>query len=80
MALAHCAQHHDRFLPFGVDGFAQRECGERTARDLDREARNVLDAAYADAKAALHAHRAQVDLLSDELLRRETLVRRRSKI
>jgi len=73
VGLVHCAEHHDPLLPVGIDGLGQRECSEQTARDIDREARKVLDAAYADAKAALQAHRAQVDLLANELLKRETL-------
>ncbi|HVB86582.1 MAG TPA: ATP-dependent zinc metalloprotease FtsH [Candidatus Dormibacteraeota bacterium] len=73
VGLVHCAGHHDQFLAAGMDGLAQRECSEQTARDIDQEARKVLDAAYADAKATLQAHRAQVDLLAGELLKRETL-------
>jgi len=73
VGLVHCAQHQDQFLPSGMEGLAQRECSEETARDIDQESRKVLDAAYADAKAVLGAHRARVDLLANELLKRESL-------
>lgn len=73
VGLVHCAEHRDQFLPVGADGQSQRDCSEQTARDIDQEARKILDAAYADAKGTLEQHRAQVDLLAAELLKRETL-------
>jgi cell division protease FtsH len=73
VGLVHCAEHREPFVPVAGDGLAQRECSEQTARDIDQEARKILDAAYADAKATLQEHRTQVDLLAQELLKRETL-------
>jgi cell division protease FtsH len=73
VGLVHCAQHREPFLPFPADGVMQRDCSEQTAREIDQEVRKTLDAAYADAKAILEKHRAQLDLLAQELLKRETL-------
>ncbi len=73
VGLVHCAEHREQFLPVAGDGIVQRDCSEQTARDIDQEARKILDAAYADAKATLQEHRSRVDLLAQELLKRETL-------
>ena len=73
VGLVHCAQHHDPFLGAADDGVIQRDCSEETARDIDQEARTILDAAYGDSKDILEKHRAQMDLLAEELLKRETL-------
>ncbi len=73
VGLLHCSEQRGQFLPVDGDGLTQRNCSEETARDIDQEARKILDAAYADSKKILQQHRAQVDLLAGELLKRETL-------
>ena len=55
------------------DGFLQRDCSERTAREIDLEVKKLLDQAHAEAKRLLIEHRRQLDLVAGELLERETL-------
>ncbi len=73
VGLVHCAQRGEPFLPAAGNGFVQRECSEETAREIDEEVKKILDAAYADSKNILEAHRSQLDLVAEELLQRETL-------
>jgi cell division protease FtsH len=73
VGLLHCSEHRDRFLPVNGDGLAEQNCSEQTARDIDQEARKILDAAYADSKRILQEHRSRVEMLAGELLKRETL-------
>jgi cell division protease FtsH len=73
IGLAHCVQRHNpMFLP-GQDGSFQRDCSEETARDIDEEVKKFLDRAYAEAKEILVAHRDQLERVTGELLKRETL-------
>ena len=51
----------------------QRDCSEATAREADEEVQALLAAAYQDALEILTRHRAELDAVVDELLRRETL-------
>jgi cell division protease FtsH len=51
----------------------QRDCSERTARDIDEEVKGLLDGAYAGAKQILSEHRDLLELVARELLQRETL-------
>lgn len=73
VGLAHCAQRQNPFAAGMPDGFIQRDCSEETAREIDQEVKKLLDQAYSDAKAILRGHRRQLDLVSGELLERETL-------
>jgi cell division protease FtsH len=73
VGLLHCSDHRDQFLPINGNRLTQRNCSEETARDIDQEARKLLDAAYAESEETLQKHRAQVDMLAGELLKRETL-------
>ena len=73
VGLLHCSEHRDQFLPINGNGLTQRNCSEETAREIDQEAKRLLDAAYAESKETLQKHRAQVDMLAGELLKRETL-------
>ncbi len=73
MGLARLAQRpNGMFLP-GADGQFQRDCSERTAQDIDVEVRKILDEAYEDAKRILEEHRDQLELVTAELLKRETI-------
>jgi cell division protease FtsH len=74
IGLAHCAQRNNSFNP-GMDGAFQRDCSEETAREIDVEVKKFLDHRYVEAKDILNAHRDQLDLVSSELLKRETLDR-----
>jgi cell division protease FtsH len=73
VGLVHCAQERNPFLPLAGDGLIQRDCSNQTARDVDEEVKQILDDAYAQSKQILQQHRAQLDLVAGELLKRETL-------
>ncbi len=55
------------------DGTFQRDCSEKTAEEIDEEVRKLLDAAYAEAREMLIAHRDKLELVTAELLKRETM-------
>jgi cell division protease FtsH len=73
VGLAHCAQHVDPFLAIAADGSIQRDCSEETAREIDEEVKAILDNAYVGAKQILQQHRATLDSVASELLKRETI-------
>jgi len=75
VGLAHCAQRQNGYHLPGMDGTLQRACSEQTAREIEEEVKTSLDRCYAEAKAILQAHREQLDLVAEELLKRETLDR-----
>jgi len=56
-----------------VDGGFQRDCSERTAEEIDAEVRKILEQAYSEAKDILVQHRDQLELVTGELLKNETL-------
>lgn len=71
IGLAHCAQRQNPMV--SQDGSLQRDCSEQTAREIDQEVKKVLDRSYAEAKGILDAHRDQLELVTRELLQRETI-------
>ena len=71
--LMHCAQPAPGATPDDPLGALQRDCSEATAHDIDEEVRATLEQAYADARAILVEHRVQLELITAELLERETL-------
>jgi cell division protease FtsH len=73
VGLTHCAQRQGPMFIPGANGGFQRDCSEETAREIDEEVKRILDRAYAEAKEILEAHRDQLDLVTYELLKRETL-------
>lgn len=74
IGLAHCAQRQGpMFMPAANGGGFQRDCSEQTAREIDEEVKAILDRAYSEAKEILHAHRDQLETITLELLKRETL-------
>jgi cell division protease FtsH len=73
IGLAHVAQRQGpAFLP-GLENQMQRDCSEATALQIDVEVKKILDRAYAEAKEVLTVHRDQLELVTNELLKRETL-------
>jgi cell division protease FtsH len=60
------------YLP-GTDGPFQRDCSEVTAQEIDAEVKRILDRAYVEAKEILQQHRDQLELVTNELLKAETL-------
>ena len=73
VGLVRCAQRQNgAFLP-GTDGTFQRDCSERTAQEIDVEVKSILDKAYTEAKEIIVQHRDQLDLVTKELLLKESL-------
>lgn len=72
LGLSHVAQRQGAFLA-APDGQLQRDSSEATAREIDEEVKKILDRTYAEAKELLRAHRSDLDKVTEELLRRETL-------
>jgi cell division protease FtsH len=73
IGLAQCGQQQSPLFLAGPDGYFQRDCSEQTAREVDEEVKQLLDLAYSEAKEILKTHRDQLNLVSAELLERETL-------
>jgi len=72
VGLVHCATKDHDYL--GMPGFgASRDFSEETCRRVDEEVKRLLDAAHADTQTILREHRDQLDLVVDELLKRESL-------
>jgi cell division protease FtsH len=72
VGLQHCIQPRNSMLARG-DGVLERDCSEHTAEEIDSEVKRILDSAYNGAKKILDEHRDQLELVTAELLRRETL-------
>lgn len=72
VGLTHCAQPQGMMFP-GGDGSLQRDCSEDTARVIDEEVKRILQEAYAEAREIVATHRDQLELVSSELLKRESL-------
>jgi cell division protease FtsH len=73
VGLVRCAQRQNgAFLP-GTDGTFQRDCSERTAQEIDVEVKAMLDQSYSEAKELIEQHRDQLELVTKELLAKESL-------
>lgn len=72
VGLAHCLQKQPAFLAT-PDSIGQRDCSEQTAREIDEEVRKILDRAYEEAKEILSNNRDQLELVTAELLKHESL-------
>ena len=72
LGLVHCAQRPNAFLS-GPSPSPEIDCSEETAREIDREVKEILDEAYAGAKELLNMHRDELDLVTARLLKDETL-------
>jgi len=75
VGLAHYGQKLNPFLAAAMQDPMQRDCSEATAREIDLEVKKILDRAYAEAKEILTVHRDQVERVTAELLKGETLDR-----
>jgi len=73
VGLAHVAQRQGPAFLHGMENNMQRDCSEATAQQIDAEVKKLLDRAYAEAKEVLTIHRDQLELVTNELLKRETL-------
>jgi cell division protease FtsH len=72
VGMANVAQRAPAYLP-GQSFQLQRDCSEQTAREIDEEVNKILDDCYGEAKEILAAHRADLQRVVAELLKRETL-------
>jgi cell division protease FtsH len=70
--LMHCA-HEGVVTRIGMEGLLQRDCSEETAREIDKEVKQILAAAMDDAAAILEKDRTALDRIATALLERETL-------
>ena len=70
--LMRCAHEADGRFPLGPETM-QRDCSERTAREIDQEVRQILADASARAEAILEDNRDRLDSVATALLSRETL-------
>jgi len=73
VGLVHCVNRPDGFLPPIPGAPTQRDCSEETLREIDVEVKKLLDDAHDEALSILREHRDQLDLVAQELLKRETL-------
>ncbi|MCF7669195.1 MAG: ATP-dependent zinc metalloprotease FtsH [Verrucomicrobia bacterium] len=55
------------------DGSFYRDFSDETAREVDKEVKVILEKAYLEAKEILEQHKDQLEKVTGELLRRETL-------
>ncbi|PWU15071.1 MAG: cell division protein FtsH [Verrucomicrobia bacterium] len=73
VGLVRCAQRQNGLFWHGGDGTFQRDCSEKTAEEIDAEVKEILDRSYGEAKGILEQHRDQLDLVTAELLKTESL-------
>jgi cell division protease FtsH len=73
VGLVHVINRQDGYLPTVPGAPTQRDCSEETVREIDIEVKKLLDDAHDDARSILTEHRDQLDLVAQELLKRETL-------
>jgi cell division protease FtsH len=72
VGLANCAQRQPSFLE-GQGFQLQRDCSEETARTIDEEVKKLLSQAYDRAKETLSSHRDQLEQVTQELLKAESI-------
>ncbi|MBA4149984.1 MAG: ATP-dependent metallopeptidase FtsH/Yme1/Tma family protein [Verrucomicrobia bacterium] len=71
IGLVRCAQRANNYLP--SEQPLQRDCSEQTAREVDEEVKKLLDRAYAEAKEILAAFRQEMEHVTEELMKTESL-------
>ena len=69
LGLAHCGRKDAFFVEQGM----QLDCSNETAHAIEQEVRRILEQCYADAKDILVAHRDELELVAQELLKSESL-------
>jgi cell division protease FtsH len=72
LGLPNCVQRQPTFLN-GQDFQFQRDCSDQTAREMDEEVKQLLAVAYEDAKKSLAVHRDQLERVTAELLKYESI-------
>ena len=72
IGLSHVAHRQNGMLT-GPDAQLQRDSSEATAREIDEEVKKILDQSYKEALDLLRARRNDLEKISAELLKRETL-------
>jgi cell division protease FtsH len=72
LGLSSCAQRQPMFLN-SSESQIQRDCSEQTAREIDEEVKKLLGQAYDQAKELLAKHRDQLERITAELLRDESM-------
>ena len=72
IGLSHVAQRQNGMLT-GADAQLQRDSSEATAREIDEEVRKILERSYVEAKELLAARRNDLERVTSELLKHETL-------
>ncbi len=73
VGLTHCGQPQGPAFLAGADGMFQRDCSEETARQIDEEVKSILNQAYEEAREIVRTHRDQLELVTTELLKHESL-------
>lgn len=73
IGLARVAQRQGPMFLAGGDGQFQRDCSEKTAQKIDDEVKKILDQSYAEANEILSVHRDQLEKVTGELLKQETI-------
>jgi cell division protease FtsH len=73
VGLFHCANRQADFLSAFPGAPAGPDCSEATLRDADREVKKLLDECYRQTKMILTEHRDQLDLVAEQLLKRESI-------
>ncbi len=72
IGLASCAQRQPVFLN-STESQIQRDCSEETAREIDEEVRDRLSQSYDEAKEVLTVHRDELERVTAELLKHESI-------
>ncbi|MFN7141809.1 MAG: ATP-dependent zinc metalloprotease FtsH, partial [Limisphaerales bacterium] len=71
IGLVRSAQRPNNYLP--SEQPLQRDCSEQTAREVDEEVKKLLDRCYSEAKEILNAYRHELDTVTEELLKSESM-------
>ena len=72
LGLSHLAHRQNGMLT-GPDAQLQRDSSEATAREVDEEVKKILDRSYSEAKEILSSRRNDLERVTAELLKGETL-------
>jgi cell division protease FtsH len=72
LGLSSCAQRQAMFLN-SSESQIQRDCSEQTAREIDEEVKKLLGQAYDQAKELLTKHRDELERVTAELMKNESM-------